>query len=67
MFSPRPFRAINGEHDPIFPAAGAREQFETVKAAYALWDAADKASLVFHPGGHAYHHGHSQAWFGEYL
>ncbi|MBN1965473.1 MAG: acetylxylan esterase [Anaerolineae bacterium] len=67
LIAPRPFRAIAGEHDPLFPVAATREQFETVQRAYALFDAGDRCSLAVHGGAHAYQHGFSQAWFAEWL
>jgi hypothetical protein len=67
LIAPRPFRAIAGEHDPIYPVAGAREQFETVRRAYALLGAEDRCSLAVHPGAHAYHHALSQDWFGRWF
>ena len=67
LIAPRPFRAIAGENDPIFPVAAVREQYKTVERAYALLNAADKSSLTVHPGAHAYNHTMSQAWFGQWL
>ena len=67
LLAPKPFRVIAGEQDPIFPAAGVRQEFETVKRAYDLWGAADKISMDFHPGGHAYNHELSQDWFARWL
>ena len=67
LVAPRPFRAINGEQDPIYPTSAARQQFETVARAYALGDAAAKCSLAIHPGAHAYHHQFAQDWFAKWL
>lgn len=67
LLAPRPVRFINGEQDPIFPIQAAREQFETVQQAYALFDAAERASLAVHSGGHGYNHAYSQEWFGWWL
>ena len=67
LIAPRPFRAINGEQDPIFPAWAGREQFETVRRAYELHGATEACSLAVHPGGHAYHHQLSQEWFARWL
>lgn len=67
LLAPRPFRVIAGEQDPIFPAAGVRQEFETVQRAYELWDVPEKASLTFHPGGHAYNHALSHEWFAKWL
>ncbi len=67
LLAPRPFRAIAGEHDPIYPVEGVRQQWATVQRAYDLLGAGDRCSLVVHPGGHAYHHAHSQDWFARWL
>jgi len=67
LVAPRPFRAINGENDPIYPAVAARQQFETVARAYALNDATDQCSLAIHSGAHAYHHQLAQDWFSKWL
>lgn len=67
LIAPRPFRAIVGERDPIFPLAGVRQEFETLKRAYKLWDAEDRVSLTVHPGEHAYNHAMSHEWFGQWL
>lgn len=65
--APRPFRAINGERDPIYPVAATRAQFEIVRRAYALHGAEDRCSLSVHPGEHAYNHAMSQDWFAQWL
>ena len=67
LIAPRPFRAIAGEHDPIYPLEGTLEQFETVRRAYALLDAEDRCSLAVHPGEHAYNIAFSREWFGQWL
>jgi dienelactone hydrolase len=67
LIAPRPFCAINGEKDEIFPVATARQQFRTVHQAYALHDAADACRLEIHPGGHAYHNAIAQTWFARWM
>lgn len=67
LIAPRPLRVIAGEHDPLFPVEGVREQFETVKAAYAWHNALERCSLAIHPGGHAYNHQLSHEWFDKWL
>lgn len=67
LIAPRPLRFINGENDPIYPVTGAREQFETVLAAYTLLNAEERCSLAVHPGAHAYNHAFSQEWFAKWL
>jgi hypothetical protein len=67
LIAPRPFCAIAGEHDPIFPIEGTREQFDTVRRAYALHGIEERCSLAVHPGEHAYNHAFSQEWFARWL
>jgi dienelactone hydrolase len=55
LIAPRPLCLVNGEADPIFPAAAAREQFETVADAYAAAGAPDACRLQVMPGGHRFH------------
>jgi dienelactone hydrolase len=67
LITPRPFCAINGEKDEIFPVANAHQQFKTVSQAYALHNAADACRLKIHPGAHAYHNALAQAWFAQWM
>lgn len=67
LIAPRPLRAINGAQDPLFPIDAVRAEWETVQRAYDLLGAADRCSLAVHPGGHAYHHALSHAWFDAWL
>jgi hypothetical protein len=67
LIAPRPVRFIAGEHDPIFPLQGVKEQFETVQQAYRLMDASDRCSLAIHPGEHAYNLDFSRKWFRQWL
>ena len=67
LIAPRAFRAIAGEQDGIFPVDAVREQFETVRRAYALVGEKEKCSLAIHPGPHAYNHASSHEWFGTWL
>jgi dienelactone hydrolase len=66
LIAPRPFCAINGQKDEIFPVETAIEQFETVRRAYTLHHAAHACQLSIHPGGHAYNNAISHAWFEQY-
>ena len=63
LIAPRPFCAINGEKDDIYPVAFAREQFETVRRAYALHNSDNACRLSVHAGEYAYHNAMSQSWF----
>ncbi|MDX1994466.1 MAG: alpha/beta hydrolase family protein [bacterium] len=67
MFAPKPLRFINGEHDPLFPVEATRQEYETVRRAYAIFAAEDRCSLAVHPGGHAYNHALSHACFKDWL
>jgi len=67
LIAPRPFCAINGEKDEIFPVAFARAQFETVRRAYDLHNVGHACQLSVHSGGHAYDNQVSRDWFGKWL
>lgn len=67
LIAPRPFRAIAGEKDNIFPIAAVREQFETVRRAYKLFAAEEKCSLAVHPNPHQYSHKMSHEWLAKWL
>jgi dienelactone hydrolase len=65
--APRPFRAIHGQNDTIYPVEATRAQFATVQRAYALWGVPERASLTVHPGPHAYNHAMSHEWLARWL
>ncbi len=67
LIAPRPFRVIAGEKDEIFPVAAVREQFGTVRKAYALAGVPEKCSLAVHDGPHAFKHEFAREWFDEWL
>jgi len=67
LLAPRPFCAINGENDDIYPIAFAREQFETVRKAYKLNNASHAFQLSVHSGGHAYNNHISHDWFDQWM
>jgi len=67
LIAPRPFCAINGENDDIYPVAFARKQFETVRKAYELHNASHACQLSVHSGGHAYNNQVSHDWFAEWM
>jgi hypothetical protein len=67
LIAPRPFCAINGEKDDIYPVAYAREQYEVVRKAYELHNASHACQLSIHPGVHAYNNRVSRDWFSEWL
>ena len=55
LVAPRPLRVVAGEDDPLFPVAGTRRAFETLRAAYRGADAADACSLFVGDGGHRFY------------
>jgi hypothetical protein len=67
LITPRPFCAASGEHDPIFPIDGVRQQFKTVKKAYELLGVPERCLLRVHSGAHDYHHHLTQEWFARWL
>jgi hypothetical protein len=67
LIAPRPFCALNGEKDEIYPVTFAREQFPTAQKAYELHDAKHACKLSIHSGGHAYNNQVSREWFAEWM
>jgi len=67
LIAPRPFCAINGEKDDIYPVAFAREQFEMIRRAYGVNNASNACQLSVHSGGHAYNNQVSRDWFSEWM
>lgn len=65
LLAPRPFCALNGKNDPIFPVSAAIEQFETVRSAYRAHRAETNCQLVIHPGGHSYNNALALEWFAQ--
>ncbi|MCU6707534.1 alpha/beta hydrolase family protein [Paenibacillus sp. J5C_2022] len=55
LVAPRPFLAVNGEKDEIYPSFGAREAYEHVERIYAAMGAADRCAIHFGDGGHRYY------------
>jgi dienelactone hydrolase len=62
LIAPRPFSALNGEKDNLFPVEAARESMDVVQRAYALHQAGEACQLVVHPGGHEYPQALSLQW-----
>ena len=67
LIAPRPFCALNGEKDEIYPIKNVHEQFETVRRAYELHNATHACKLRFHSGGHAYNNAIGRNWFSEWM
>jgi hypothetical protein len=55
LIAPRPFRAIAGRTDPIFPLVSVRESFARLKAIYEVAGAADQCELYVGEGSHRYY------------
>ena len=54
LIAPRPFCAIAGRHDPIFPIDHVHEAFDRLKAVYEVAGAGDKCELAVGEGGHRF-------------
>lgn len=55
LIAPRPFVAVHGAADDIFPIAGTRRAFDRLKSVYAAADAPDNCALHIGDGGHRYY------------
>ncbi len=67
LTAPRPFCAIHGQEDPIFPFSGTLQEFAKIQAAYAIFGQNDRCQLASHPGGHAYHIESAIRYFDQHL
>lgn len=55
LITPRPFLAVNGREDRIFPIEAAQRSFDALKRIYTVADAADRCELFIGNGGHRYY------------
>jgi dienelactone hydrolase len=55
LIAPRPFFVESGEKDPIFPLAGSREAFESVRRVYQVLGNGDLCQREEFPGEHEFH------------
>ena len=55
LIAPRPFCAIAGRHDEIFPIDQVRAAFDRLKAVYAVAGAEDNCELAVGEGGHRFY------------
>lgn len=60
LIAPRPFLAIAGREDPIFPLAEVQKAFQDLQAIYAVAGVPEKCALYVGDGGHRYYK--SGAW-----
>jgi hypothetical protein len=67
LIAPRPFRAIAGKADPIFPIAAVREAYDRLKAIYRVAGVEDRCELYVGEGPHRYYRAGSwpfiRKWF----
>jgi len=55
LVAPRPFVAVNGAEDHIFPVDGTRRAFDRLQRVYAAADASEECALHVGDGGHRYY------------
>jgi dienelactone hydrolase len=55
LIAPRPFCAIAGREDPIFPIQHVEASFARLQQIYQVADAADRCALYIGEGGHRYY------------
>jgi dienelactone hydrolase len=55
LIAPRPFLAVNGREDEIFPIEGTRRAFDRLEEIYEAADATDRCGLYEGGGGHRYY------------
>ncbi len=67
LIAPRPFCALNGEKDHLFPIQAARESIHTVQKTYAMLGAEVICELAVHAGGHEYPQALSLSWLARWL
>ena len=69
LIAPRPFCAIAGEQDSIFPIEHVRLAYERLRQVYEVAGAGDRCSLYVGEGGHRYYQSGSwpfiRTWFGR--
>ncbi len=55
LIAPRPFCAIAGREDPIFPIEHARSAFDSLRRIYEVAGVPERCSLYEGDGGHRYY------------
>ena len=55
LIAPRPFMAIAGKDDPIFPIEPARFAFDKLQHIYEVAEVPEKCELFVGEGGHRYY------------
>ncbi|MFB6137409.1 MAG: dienelactone hydrolase family protein [Halobacteriaceae archaeon] len=67
LIAPRPFLAIAGREDTIFPLDGVERAFEHLESVYEAAGAADRCELYVGDGGHRYYAAGAWPFVDEYL
>lgn len=67
LVAPRPFVAVNGADDHIFPVEGTRRAFEHLETIYEAADAPDRCALHVGDGGHRYYADGVWPFVGEHV
>ncbi|MBN2502548.1 MAG: acetylxylan esterase [Anaerolineales bacterium] len=67
LIAPRPFLAINGEHDDIFPIDAARFAFEKLQQVYAVAGVPQDCQHYIGAGGHRYYKAAAWSFINHYL
>jgi hypothetical protein len=67
LIAPRPFQAIAGETDDIFPIEHVRAAFENLRRIYRAAGAPDACGLYVGPGGHRYYSAGAWPFIGRHF
>ncbi|RKY65234.1 MAG: hypothetical protein DRP99_00550 [Candidatus Latescibacterota bacterium] len=55
LIAPRPFCAVNGREDPIFPIEATKEAYEKLRKVYEVFGVPERCELYVGDGGHRYY------------
>lgn len=67
LVAPRPFLAVNGEQDPIFPIQAVRESYHRLRRAYEVFGTPESCALHVGPAGHRYYKALVWPWVARVL
>jgi len=67
LIAPRPFMAVAGREDPIFPLKGVRKAFDKLKQVYTVADVPERCQLSLGDGGHRYYKADVWPFMDRYL
>ncbi len=65
--APRPLLISQGEADPIFPLHATKTGVQTLRQAYALFNAQDRVEEEYYPGGHVFSNARVWDFMGQWL